>query len=129
MDICEPHRSSTSNHCVVSMPSTKSLPPEDVDYLHTKGAFTLPPRHIQDALVECYFHHVHPFAPILDPFHFIVDYENNRASLLLLWSMFVASASVQWPQPCPLKTLQLIVWHSSSTATCSQKASISLTEF
>ncbi|KAK4038657.1 cutinase transcription factor 1 beta [Parachaetomium inaequale] len=93
MDICEPHRSSTSNHCVVSMPSNKSLPPEDVNYLHVKGALTLPPRHIQDALVQCYFHHVHPFAPILDPFHFIDDYENNRASLLLLWSMFVASAS------------------------------------
>ena len=103
MDICEPHRSSTSNHCVVNMPSTKSLPPEDVNYLRIKGAFTLPPRHIQDALVQCYFHHVHPFAPILDPFQFIVDYENNRASLLLLWSMFGSSASVWWPHPCPFQ--------------------------
>ena len=101
MDICEPHRSSTSNHCVVGMPINKSLPPEDLDYLRVKGAFTLPPRDIQDALVQCYFYHVHPFSPILDPFRFILDYENNRASLLLLWSMFVASASVSWPPlPC-----------------------------
>jgi hypothetical protein len=76
------------------MPSTRSLPPEDIEYLRIKGAFALPPRHIRDALVQCYFHHVHPFAPILDPFQFIVDYESKRASLLLLWSVFVASASV-----------------------------------
>lgn len=97
MDICEPRRSATSNHCVVSMPSIKSLPPEDVNYLRIKGAFTLPPRHIQEALIQSYFHHIHPFAPILNPFQFIADYENNRASLLLVWSMFLASASVWWP--------------------------------
>ena len=128
MDICEPHRSSTSNHCVVNMPTTKSLPPEDVEYLRVKGAFILPPRHIQDALVQCYFAHVHPLAPILDPFQFILDYENGIASLLLLWSMFLASASVWWPHLClvPGSRLTTRPACSSSTTNCSRKTSISL---
>ncbi|KAH6695629.1 fungal-specific transcription factor domain-containing protein [Plectosphaerella plurivora] len=93
MDICEPERPSTTNHSIVSVPPVKSLPPEDLEYLRKKGVFSLPPPHILEALIRCYFHHVHPFAPILDPYQFISDYENGRASLLLLWSMFVASAS------------------------------------
>lgn len=93
MDICEPERSSTNNHCLVSTPSTKFLAPEDVSYLRSRGAFDLPASHIQEILIRCYFHHVHPFSPILDPRQFILDYESGRVSILLLWSIFVASAS------------------------------------
>ncbi|OBT83848.1 hypothetical protein VE02_05486 [Pseudogymnoascus sp. 03VT05] len=75
------------------MPSIKSLLPEDINYLSTKGAFTLPPHHILEAFIRCYFHHVHPFSPILDANDFLLDYEKGRMSLLLLWSMFIAAAS------------------------------------
>lgn len=76
------------------MPSLKALAPEDVNYLRMKGAFTLPPARIRDELLRCYFHYVHPFAPILDASEFITEYEKGRRSLLLLWSMFIAAASV-----------------------------------
>jgi hypothetical protein len=76
------------------MPSIKSLLPEDINYLSTKGAFTLPPHHIREAFIRCYFHHVHPFSPILDANDFLLGYEKGQMSLLLLWSMFIAAASV-----------------------------------
>ncbi|KAM5380079.1 hypothetical protein ACJZ2D_003726 [Fusarium nematophilum] len=93
MDICEPHRSSKSHHFLVPMPSVISMLPEDMNYLRIKGAFALPPPPIRDALVRSYFHHVHPFAPILDVKRFILEYEKGKTSLLLLWSMFLTSAS------------------------------------
>lgn len=94
IDICEPNRSSKDNHFLVPMPSIKALSPEDVNYLRMKGAFTLPPPHVREAMIRCYFHYVHPFAPILDASEFITEYEKGRKSLLLLWSMFIAAASV-----------------------------------
>ncbi|KZL82789.1 cutinase transcription factor 1 beta [Colletotrichum incanum] len=93
IDLCEPNRSSKDNHFMVPMPSIKSLSPEDINYLRMKGAFTLPPAHIREAMIRCYFHYVHPFAPILDAGEFITEYERGRKSLLLLWSMFIAAAS------------------------------------
>ncbi|KAI8288927.1 Cutinase transcription factor 1 beta [Colletotrichum sp. SAR11_240] len=75
------------------MPSIKALAPEDVNYLRSKGAFTLPPARVREAMIRCYFHYVHPFAPIVDANEFITEYEKGRKSLLLLWSMFIAAAS------------------------------------
>ncbi|OLN81301.1 Cutinase transcription factor 1 beta 3 [Colletotrichum chlorophyti] len=89
IDICEPNRSSRDNHFLVPMPSIKALAPEDVNYLRMKGAFTLPRPHIREALIRCYFHYVHPFAPILDASEFITEYEKGRRSLLLLWSILL----------------------------------------
>jgi hypothetical protein len=48
----------------------------------------------REALVKSYFKYVHPFAPILDPDEFFTAYKMGKASLLLLWSMFLAAASV-----------------------------------
>ncbi|TDZ20213.1 Cutinase transcription factor 1 beta [Colletotrichum orbiculare MAFF 240422] len=93
IDLCEPNRQSKDNHFMVPMPTIKALAPEDVNYLRSKGAFTLPPPRIRDELIRLYFHYVHPFAPILDANEFITEYEKGKQSLLLLWSMFVASAS------------------------------------
>ncbi|KAL0944915.1 C6 transcription factor [Colletotrichum truncatum] len=93
IDICEPNRSSKDNHFLVPMPSIKALSPEDVNYLRIKGAFALPAPRLRDTMIRCYFHYVHPFAPILDATEFITEYEKGRQSLLLLWSMFIAAAS------------------------------------
>ncbi|KAK0629368.1 fungal-specific transcription factor domain-containing protein [Bombardia bombarda] len=93
IDICSTS-TSTNNHFLVPMPPIKSLLPEDMAYLRAKGAFTLPPPQLRSALIRSYFHHVHPFSPILDPDGFILEYEKGRMmSLLLLWSMFLAAAS------------------------------------
>ncbi|KPM45592.1 hypothetical protein AK830_g929 [Neonectria ditissima] len=90
-----PHqpRFPTLYHFFVPMPSIESMQPEDVDYLRSKGVFSLPPQHIRETLIRAYFHHVHPFAPILAANDFIPKYEKGQVSLLLLWSMFLASAS------------------------------------
>ncbi|KAH6886758.1 fungal-specific transcription factor domain-containing protein [Thelonectria olida] len=93
IDICEPNRALKSNLFFVPMPSIDSLLPEDVTYLRAKGALSLPARHIQEELIRCYFHHVHPFSPILEPNDFIAKYEKGHVSLLLLWGMFLAAAS------------------------------------
>ncbi|KAF7546560.1 hypothetical protein G7Z17_g8355 [Cylindrodendrum hubeiense] len=93
MDICEPHKPLKNSHFFVPMPSIESMQPEDVDYLRSKGIFSLPPQHMREALIHSYFHHIHPFAPVLDAANFIPKYEKGRVSLLLLWSIFLAAAS------------------------------------
>lgn len=94
IDICEPDKPLKNRHFFVPMPSIESMETEDVDYLRSKGVFSLPPQHIREALIHSYFHHIHPFAPVLDATDFIPKYEKGRVSLLLLWSIFLAAASV-----------------------------------
>lgn len=93
IDICEPNKPLKNRHFFVPMPSIESMETEDVDYLRSKGVFSLPPQHLREALIHSYFHHIHPFAPILDATDFIPKYEKGRVSLLLLWSIFLAAAS------------------------------------
>jgi hypothetical protein len=95
IDICEPNRSSRSNHVIVSKPSVDKLLPEHVAYLRANGAFSLPPLHIQKALIRAYFHHVYPAAPILDTARFLSDFEQGTVSLLLLWAIFMAAGNVR----------------------------------
>lgn len=119
MDICEPGRSTKASHFLVPMPSIKSLDPEDLSYLRAKGAFSLPHADVREALIRCYFHHVHPFAPILDTQEFIVEYDKGRTSLLLLWSMFLAAASVS--RRCVAgDVINILKLFSSSTTSISQ---------
>ncbi|KAJ4178674.1 hypothetical protein NW767_011444 [Fusarium falciforme] len=93
IDICNPQRSTNSNHAFVAMPSMESLRPEEIEYLRFKGCFSLPPRELREALVRAYFHYNHPFEPVLDPEDFFNKYSKGHLSLLLLWSMFVSAAS------------------------------------
>lgn len=99
----------------------ESLRPEEIEYLRFKGCFSLPPRELREALVKAYFHHAHPFEPVLDPEDFFNKYTKGDLSLLLLWSMFVSAASV-----C---SLVLTIGnsnnsHSSSMISCLRKASM-----
>lgn len=79
------------------MPSMESLRPEEIQYLRFKGCFSLPSPVLREALVKAYFHHAHPFEPVLDPEDFLDKYSKGHLSLLLLWSMFVVAASVCFP--------------------------------
>jgi hypothetical protein len=71
--------------------------PEDMAYLRLKGVFSIPTPDICEDLVNCYFNHVHPFAPVLDSKHFLEEFVKNgcqNIDLLLLWSMFFSAANV-----------------------------------
>lgn len=47
-------------------PLPAKIAPEDVKYLHTKGALTLPPLELQNALIRAFVEYVHPFMPLLE---------------------------------------------------------------
>jgi hypothetical protein len=85
-----------AHHLLVPHSSAKALQPEDLNYLKVKGAFSLPTLQICKALVESYFEYVHPVSPFVDKSAFLTAYNVGgvqRVNLLLLWSMFSASAS------------------------------------
>ncbi len=104
VDICQPRRPFPGNHFVVPRAAAArsgGLLPEDVVALQAKGCFSLPDDAVQAALLRCYFHHVHPFLPVLHPGQFVRDYATGGATkinLLLLWSMFFASTNVSLAQ-------------------------------
>lgn len=80
-----------------ALPST--FDPEDLSYLSKKGALTLPPPALRNALLRCFVENIHPFMPLLDIHELIrtVDTEdtNSAISLLLFQAiMFAGVASV-----------------------------------
>lgn len=82
-------------------PLPSKLAPEDVRYLHAKGALTLPGLPLQNALLRVYVEYVHPFMPLME-LHEFLNVINNRDGLtgqvsLFLYQavMFVASAFVE----------------------------------
>lgn len=75
---------------------------ETNDYLQLRGVFELPASDVCEMLVKIYFHHVHPFFPVIDARRFLETFESlhrNTLSIHLLWSMFLAAANV-----CALST-------------------------
>lgn len=61
---------------------------EDMNLLRKKGAFSLPPFHVQKALLDAYFRWVFPMQQLLDREQFFRDFEAGRASILLLQALF-----------------------------------------
>lgn len=68
----------------------------EIDILHQRGAFLLPPRSLCDELIECYFKWVHPIVPIVSRTKFMKQYKdpNNPPSLLLLQAILLAGSRV-----------------------------------
>ncbi|KAG7287786.1 Cutinase transcription factor 1 alpha [Staphylotrichum longicolle] len=68
----------------------------EIDILHQRGAFLLPPRALCDELVESYFKWVHPIVPIINKTKFMRQYKDpkNPPSLLLLQAMLLAGSRV-----------------------------------
>ena len=72
--------------------------PHELEYMRQQGVFSTLPDDVCDDLVWCYFRHVHFFLPIVDAATFLNEYAQNGprgVNLLLLWSMFLASANVR----------------------------------
>ncbi|KAH7137104.1 fungal-specific transcription factor domain-containing protein [Dactylonectria estremocensis] len=64
----------------------------EIDILHQRGAFLLPPRSLCDELIESYFNWVHPIMPVINRTRFMRQYRDpkNPPSLLLLQSVLLA---------------------------------------
>ncbi|KUI68684.1 Cutinase transcription factor 1 alpha [Cytospora mali] len=68
----------------------------EIDILHQRGAFLLPPRSLCDELIEAYFKWVHPIVPIVNRTRFMRQYRDpkNPPSLLLLQAILLAGSRV-----------------------------------
>ncbi|KAI0491133.1 fungal-specific transcription factor domain-containing protein [Xylaria cf. heliscus] len=81
-------------------PLPSKMAPEDVDYLRTKGALSLPSFSLQKALLRAYAEYVHPYMPLLDLHDFLTivdanDGSRGQTSLFLYQAvMFCATAFV-----------------------------------
>ncbi|KAI5461239.1 fungal-specific transcription factor domain-containing protein [Mariannaea sp. PMI_226] len=81
-------------------PLPSKITPEDVKYLHVKGALTVPALPLQNALLQAYVEFVHPYMPLMDLGSFLGiissrDGRDGQISLFLYHAvMFVGSAFV-----------------------------------
>ncbi|KAF2403319.1 hypothetical protein EJ06DRAFT_272345 [Trichodelitschia bisporula] len=68
----------------------------EIEILHQRGAFLLPPRALCDELVEAYFRWVAPVVPIINRSRFMRQYRDpkNPPSLLLLQAVLLAGSRV-----------------------------------
>lgn len=68
----------------------------EIDILHQRGAFLLPPRVLCDELVESYFKWVAPIVPVINRNRFMKQYRDskNPPSLLLLQAILLAGSRV-----------------------------------
>ena len=68
----------------------------EIDILHQRGAFLLPPRALCDELVESFFKWVAPVVPVINKSRFMTRYRDskNPPSLLLLQAMLLAGSRV-----------------------------------
>ncbi|KAJ3545115.1 hypothetical protein NM208_g2675 [Fusarium decemcellulare] len=82
-------------------PLTTRIAVDDLAFLQSKGALTLPSQECRDELLWCFFEYVYPLMPILDIDEFLRIIENpdgksGRISLLLLQAvLFAGSAFVK----------------------------------
>ncbi|KAK5111649.1 hypothetical protein LTR62_004754 [Meristemomyces frigidus] len=68
----------------------------EIDILHQRGAFLLPPRALCDELVEAYFEWIAPVVPVINRTKFMRRYRDpkNPPSLLLLQAILLAGSRV-----------------------------------
>ena len=68
----------------------------EINILHTRGAFLLPPRALCDELVEAFFTWVSPVVPVINRSRFMRRYRDskNPPSLLLLQAILLAGSRV-----------------------------------
>lgn len=68
----------------------------EIEILHQRGAFLLPPRALCDELIEAYFTWVHPIVPVVNRTRFMRQYRDpkNPPSFLLLQAILLAGSRV-----------------------------------
>ncbi|QGI85730.1 hypothetical protein CEK25_012459 [Fusarium fujikuroi] len=79
------------------IPLPQRIRTDDIAYLKSRGALTIPPLQIRDALLRSYFTYVHPFMPAIDMDEFLgaIEYggKNQRISFLLFQAVMFAGAA------------------------------------
>jgi hypothetical protein len=75
---------------------TNEMDNMEIDILHQRGAFLLPPRALCDELVEAFFKWVAPVVPVINRSRFMRQYRDakNPPSLLLLQAVLLAGSRV-----------------------------------
>lgn len=75
---------------------TDTLDNVELDILHQRGAFLLPPRALCDELVDAYFQWIAPVVPVINRSKFMRRYRDskNPPSLLLLQAILLAGSRV-----------------------------------
>lgn len=68
----------------------------ELQILHQRGAFLLPPRSLCDELVDSFFRWIAPVVPVINKSRFMRRYRDNRnpPSLLLLQAVLLAGSRV-----------------------------------
>jgi len=68
----------------------------EIEILHQRGAFLLPPRQLCDELVEAFFKWISPVVPVINRSRFMRQYKDpkNPPSLLLLQAILLAGSRV-----------------------------------
>lgn len=65
----------------------------DMEYLRAKGAFDLPPRNVQEDLVDSFFTDIHPTVPVINRTDFLSQFHGEKsASRLLLFAIFTSGS-------------------------------------
>lgn len=94
--LVSPDRARDELHYLIPHGITQAKKPEDLTFLRSKGAFSIPPQPVCDELIKAFFHHVYPMLPVVDTVAFLDLYRKRgcqNINLLLLWSMFLAAAN------------------------------------
>ncbi|KAH7126060.1 fungal-specific transcription factor domain-containing protein, partial [Dactylonectria macrodidyma] len=73
-----------------------SLDAMEMEALHQRGAFLLPPKPLRDELIDNYFRWIHPLMPMINRVQFMTQYYDSMKppSFLLLQAMFSAGTRV-----------------------------------
>ncbi|KAK8135845.1 fungal-specific transcription factor domain-containing protein [Apiospora sp. TS-2023a] len=92
----EPDASSQLPGFIRPLPS--KIAPEDVNYLHMKGALTLPSPSLQNALLRAYVEYVHPYMPLMELHDFLAAINSTdglygQISLFLYHAVMFASTA------------------------------------
>lgn len=92
----EPDASSQLPGFIRPLPS--KIAPEDVNYLHLKGALTLPSPSLQNALLRAYVEYVHPYMPLMELHDFLAAINSTdglygQISLFLYHAVMFASTA------------------------------------
>ncbi|KIW21613.1 hypothetical protein PV08_02193 [Exophiala spinifera] len=78
-------------------PVSRDIPPDDLDFLRSKGAFEIPDAPTRDLLLQAYMQWVHPFTPMLDLEGILTAvFSNGRkrtVSLLVFQSLLFAATA------------------------------------
>lgn len=79
-------------------PLPSRIGPDDVEYLEKKGALTVPPIELRNALLQSYVEYVHGYMPLLDLNDFLTTVQRSdgvtgHISLLLFQAVMFAGAA------------------------------------